>query len=449
MTISTATNKAQFSGNGVTTAFPFAFKTFVAGDLDVYLTSALGVDSTLALTTHYTISLSGDQDASPGGTLTMLTAPATGETLTILRSIDATQLTDITNGGGFYPQVIENALDKLTMLAQQNAEKLDRAIVVGVTDTMTANELLAELAASEAAAAASAATAASDAATANDAAVAAAASAASIGSTVTTANTVTLSNKTLDQTNNIASSGGHLSGFRNLLINSDFRINQRAYVSAAALASGVYGHDRWKGGASGGNYTFTQLAHSTQITIASGKSIIQVVEDKNVVGGSYILSWEGAAQARYGLNSATPSGSYASSPILITGQTAGTVISVEFNTGTLGKVQLEQGTIATSFENRPYGTELALCQRYYQRVRTYLSGYNGNGANIMFYCPLVYAPMRTVVSGVLVTEHTISNLAAAGRALVGQTDNSGYSSAQALATGLYICDRTYALETEL
>ena len=64
-----------------------------------------------------------------------------------------------------------------------------------------------------------------------------------------------------------------------------FIINQRVYVSAATLASGAYGHDRWKAGASGGNYSFTQLASNTQITIASGKSLKQVVEDKNVVLG--------------------------------------------------------------------------------------------------------------------------------------------------------------------
>lgn len=36
-------------------------------------------------------------------------------------------------------------------------------------------------------------------------------------------------------------------------------------------------------------------------------------------------------------------------------------------------VQLEAGTVATPFERRPYGTELALCQRYYEFV--------GNGAS--------------------------------------------------------------------
>jgi hypothetical protein len=35
-------------------------------------------------------------------------------------------------------------------------------------------------------------------------------------------------------------------------------------------------------------------------------------------------------------------------------------------TWTIGNVQLEKGSTATSFDYRPYGTELALCQRYYE-----------------------------------------------------------------------------------
>ena len=173
---------------------------------------------------------------------------------------------------------------------------------------------------------------------------------------------------------------GQLASFRNILINAGLRINQRGYVSAAVLAAGSYGHDRFKAGASGGDYSFTQLNSNTTITIAASKSLIQVVEDKNVVGGSYVLSWTGTAQARVGLNSATPSGSYAASPILITGQTAGTTMSVEFNTGTLAKAQLESGSIATTFEQRPIGTELALCQRYLPAFNSSgTSSFIGNG----------------------------------------------------------------------
>lgn len=173
-----------------------------------------------------------------------------------------------------------------------------------------------------------------------------------------------------DMDGTLATTADLSAGFRNVIINGGFTINQRGYVSGAVLASGAYGHDRWKAGASGGGYSFTQLASNTTITIASGKSLIQVVEDKNVQATRYVVSWTGTAQARAGVNSAIPSGSYAASPVVISGQTVGTVMSIEFNTGTLGTVQIEavaSGTVTTPFESRPYGTELALCQRYYEK----------------------------------------------------------------------------------
>ena len=43
------------------------------------------------------------------------------------------------------------------------------------------------------------------------------------------------------------------------------------------------------------------------------------------------------------------------------------------------QVQLEQGSVATPFEQRPIGTELALCQRYYQQQPLILSGATNGG----------------------------------------------------------------------
>ena len=161
---------------------------------------------------------------------------------------------------------------------------------------------------------------------------------------------------------------GQLAGFRNRIINGNFALNQRGYSSGSSLSSGVYAHDRWKAGASDGDYSFTQSANGCTITIAATKTLVQVIEDANIEGGTYVLSWTGTAQARYGVDTATPSGAYADSPITITGQSASTTMSVEFDDGTLSNVQLELGSTATTFEQRPYGTELALCQRYFQRV---------------------------------------------------------------------------------
>jgi hypothetical protein len=151
--------------------------------------------------------------------------------------------------------------------------------------------------------------------------------------------------------------------FKNRIINGGFTINQRGYVTNTSLTSGSYGHDRWKGGASNGTYTFTQASAgvNTTITITAG-SIIQVIEGANLPeGGTYVLSWTGTAQGKIGAGSFGASG--------ITGTiTAGTNTNIEFNTGTCGNVQLEVGSTATSFDYRPYGTELALCQRYYYKI---------------------------------------------------------------------------------
>lgn len=154
-------------------------------------------------------------------------------------------------------------------------------------------------------------------------------------------------------------------GMKNRIIDGGFILNQRGYVSGTSLSAGTYAHDRWKAGSGGCTYTFTQgaLGVNTTITITAG-TLVQVIEGCNLAeGGTYVLSWTGTAQGR--LNG----GSYgASGSVVITGWTAGTNLNVEFNTGTLGSVQLEKGSTATSFDYRPYGTELALCQRYYESI---------------------------------------------------------------------------------
>jgi hypothetical protein len=201
---------------------------------------------------------------------------------------------------------------------------------------------------------------------------------------------------------------------RNILINPHFMINQMGYVSAATLAAGVYGHDCWKGGASGGNYSFSQLSSPTTVTIAANKSIIEVIETKNVVGGSYVLAWTGTAVARVGNNSSTPSGNFAASPILITGQPAAGAMSVEFtganaaggsslatNTGTLLSPQLELGSIPTPVEYRPYAGEELLCFRLYRRyaaVNCFCS--YSDGSTTAYFVPFVlFPPMRTTPTG--------------------------------------------------
>jgi len=55
---------------------------------------------------------------------------------------------------------------------------------------------------------------------------------------------------------------------------------------------------------------------------------------------------------------------------------ATSVVGTNGATFYLTGVQLEVGSTATSFDYRPYGTELALCQRYYYKIKSLGSGYD-------------------------------------------------------------------------
>jgi Pectate lyase superfamily protein len=135
MTISSQVRKAgPYVGSDSATVFPFAFKVFAASDLYVVRTnSSLGVDSVLALGSGYTVSLNADQNANPGGTVTLPAVLATGFNLTITSSLQYLQPTDLTNQGGFYPAVITNALDRLTIFCQQLYDQVGRSLKISVS----------------------------------------------------------------------------------------------------------------------------------------------------------------------------------------------------------------------------------------------------------------------------------------------------------------------------
>jgi hypothetical protein len=138
MTISSTARKAgPFSGTGAQTAFPFTFKVFATTDVLVVLTDSTGAETTLSV--GYSVSLNADQNASPGGTVNLVTAPPIGSLITIGSVVPTTQTSSIPNQGGFYPKVIENALDKLTVLIQQIAGLANRSLKFPFSDTVVAD----------------------------------------------------------------------------------------------------------------------------------------------------------------------------------------------------------------------------------------------------------------------------------------------------------------------
>lgn len=133
MTIAKTDARKQYAGDDVTTAFAFPFRFFADSDLQVFLlVNATGVETLQTLTTHYSVSNNGDET---GGTVTMVTEPATGETLTILRGIPQTQGTDYAANDPFPAKTHEDALDRLTLLVQQLQEELGRSLIAPASDS--------------------------------------------------------------------------------------------------------------------------------------------------------------------------------------------------------------------------------------------------------------------------------------------------------------------------
>jgi hypothetical protein len=108
-------------------------------------------------------------------------------------------------------------------------------------------------------------------------------------------------------------------------------------------------------------------------------------------------------------------------------------------------VQLEPGSVATPFEQRPIGTELALCQRYFESGIGKIAGYGlpgtANANPVYFKATKRATPTLTYAVG------TTSNLA------VFDIRNAAVSGAewfaQVIATGGYIWTGTWTASAEL
>lgn len=131
MTIASETNRSgPYPGNGVTTAFDYEFKIASAAHVKVIKRNASDVEATLVLDTDYTVSGVG----ADNGTVTLSVAPATGETITLLRSIPFVQELDLENQGPYFAQSVEDALDLAAARDQQLSERIDRAVVIPASE---------------------------------------------------------------------------------------------------------------------------------------------------------------------------------------------------------------------------------------------------------------------------------------------------------------------------
>lgn len=159
----------------------------------------------------------------------------------------------------------------------------------------------------------------------------------------------------------------------NLLINPDFKINQRG---ATSYTSNGYTVDRWKINSG------TVKTSSSGITVTLNNKGQFIQQFENTLSGTYtatikvtsitgdcvlFIGSHSIQLNKAGTFSITENGSITG--ISLYKSTAGTcTINVEY-------IKLEQGTVATPFIAPNYATELAKCQRYFMYLPSSMTGY--------------------------------------------------------------------------
>lgn len=140
MSLSSATNRNDYTGNGSVDTYSYTFKVFSEDHLVVTVRDTSDVETTLTKTTHYTVSGVGSTN---GGSIALVAGAfdwlnvgndlKSGYKLTIRRVVPLTQETDIRNAGTFYPATHEDQFDKQVMISQQQQDDLDRSVTLPET----------------------------------------------------------------------------------------------------------------------------------------------------------------------------------------------------------------------------------------------------------------------------------------------------------------------------
>jgi hypothetical protein len=136
MTVNTTSIvSGPYAGNGVADTFSYTFKIEDKSQLAVYETDDVGVETLLTVDVDYTVADIGNDE---GGTVTRVAGALPNSYFWLIRSdYKYTQLTAFESQGAFFPDLHENAFDKLTFLNQQILDKLGRGPVVSDTYTGT------------------------------------------------------------------------------------------------------------------------------------------------------------------------------------------------------------------------------------------------------------------------------------------------------------------------
>jgi len=134
MTVSVQTSRTSAVGtNTAGQQVSFTFPVSATSEITVKTrVTATGVEATLTETTDYTVTLVDSGES--GGTVALVDALAVTSECHIERTTAKTQTLDLTQGGDFDAEDIEDGLDRMCKLIINNADKLNRALHAPSTD---------------------------------------------------------------------------------------------------------------------------------------------------------------------------------------------------------------------------------------------------------------------------------------------------------------------------
>jgi len=249
-----------------------------------------------------------------------------------------------------------------------------------------------------------------------------------------------------------SANGGQLGGLRNRVINGNFYADQRNSGASQAITAGAalaYTVDRFYAYCTGANvtgqrvagtapnaylYRFTGAASTTKIGFAQR---IENLNCQDLAGQTATLSidlsnsllttvtwtaWYASTANTFGTLAAPTRTQIATGTFTITStltryntnitipSAATTGIEIELSVGAqtsgtwnIGNWQLEFGSTATPFEQRPIGMELSLCQRYYNRITPGAANTFGIGHGVsttQVDTVIYFSPMRSAITAI-------------------------------------------------
>ena len=128
MTLSATTRRIEYTMNGSTLAFDFAFKMWqrsVRDEVVVVFQKDETDEATLSVNTDYTLS-APNNNYDTGGTVTLATGSAyitSGKTLLIKSALPRTQTYDLQHGGELNTDSLKTILDRMTAMIKEAEEE--------------------------------------------------------------------------------------------------------------------------------------------------------------------------------------------------------------------------------------------------------------------------------------------------------------------------------------